>query len=218
MEHSYDDRGRLAHITDRGDLAKPGDDTCTRYEYVTDESKWVFTPQRRVETLTKACDAKDITRPADVAGDKVLHYDSVYNLQRTESLSDCKDGKPLYRLDASATFDAYGRPTSATDVHGNTTKTAYVPASGSLPVKTVVTNPLGHAQTNELDPARGLVQAEEDANKRRSVMEYDALGRLVTEGKLRPTVDTVFPLEETAAAHRALEAGGVRGKYVVRVD
>lgn len=35
----------------------------------------------------------------------------------------------------------------------------------------------------------------------------DDLARLVTEGGLRPAVDTVFPLE----------AGGVRGKYVVRV-
>ncbi|MFE0103690.1 NAD(P)-dependent alcohol dehydrogenase [Streptomyces sp. NPDC059009] len=47
--------------------------------------------------------------------------------------------------------------------------------------------------------------------------DLDDLARHVTEGKLRPAVDTVFPLEETAAAHRALEAGGVRGKYVVRV-
>ncbi|MFE1246487.1 NAD(P)-dependent alcohol dehydrogenase [Streptomyces sp. NPDC058735] len=46
---------------------------------------------------------------------------------------------------------------------------------------------------------------------------FDDLARQVTEGKLRPAVDTVFPLEETAAAHRALEAGGVRGKCVVRV-
>ncbi|MFG1665273.1 NAD(P)-dependent alcohol dehydrogenase [Streptomyces sp. Y7] len=46
----------------------------------------------------------------------------------------------------------------------------------------------------------------------------DDLAHHVTEGKLRPSVDTVFPLEETAAAHGALEAGGVRGKYVVRVD
>ncbi|MFE9696698.1 NAD(P)-dependent alcohol dehydrogenase [Streptomyces sp. NPDC006270] len=46
---------------------------------------------------------------------------------------------------------------------------------------------------------------------------FDDLALQVTEGKLRPSVDTVFPLEETAAAHRALEAGGVRGKYVVRV-
>ncbi|MFD4647954.1 NAD(P)-dependent alcohol dehydrogenase [Streptomyces sp. NBC_01474] len=46
---------------------------------------------------------------------------------------------------------------------------------------------------------------------------FDDLSRHVVEGKLSPAVDTVFPLEETAAAHRALEAGGVQGKYVVRV-
>ncbi|MFJ5841601.1 NAD(P)-dependent alcohol dehydrogenase [Streptomyces shenzhenensis] len=47
---------------------------------------------------------------------------------------------------------------------------------------------------------------------------FDDLAHEVAEGRLRPAVDTVFPLEETAAAHRALEAGGVQGKYVVRVD
>ncbi|MFI6226044.1 NAD(P)-dependent alcohol dehydrogenase [Micromonospora echinospora] len=46
----------------------------------------------------------------------------------------------------------------------------------------------------------------------------DDLARQVAEGGLRPVVDRYFSLEETAAAHRALEAGGVRGKYVVRVD
>ncbi|CAM5274308.1 hypothetical protein SALBM217S_03129 [Streptomyces griseoloalbus] len=47
--------------------------------------------------------------------------------------------------------------------------------------------------------------------------DLDVLARYVAEGALRPVVDRVFPLEETAAAHRALESGGVRGKYVVRV-
>ncbi|MFE4588604.1 quinone oxidoreductase family protein [Streptomyces laurentii] len=47
---------------------------------------------------------------------------------------------------------------------------------------------------------------------------FDDLARQVADGGLRPAVDKAFPLEETAAAHRALEAGGVRGKYVVRVD
>ncbi|MER7502027.1 NAD(P)-dependent alcohol dehydrogenase [Nonomuraea pusilla] len=47
---------------------------------------------------------------------------------------------------------------------------------------------------------------------------FDELAAQVAEGVLRPAVDRCFPLEETAAAHRALEAGGVRGKYVVRVD
>ncbi|MBJ7906154.1 NAD(P)-dependent alcohol dehydrogenase [Streptomyces sp. DSM 110735] len=46
----------------------------------------------------------------------------------------------------------------------------------------------------------------------------DDLARHVVRGDLRPMVDTVYPLAAVADAHRALEAGGVRGKYVVRVD
>ncbi|WP_433445401.1 NAD(P)-dependent alcohol dehydrogenase [Nonomuraea sp. CA-141351] len=43
------------------------------------------------------------------------------------------------------------------------------------------------------------------------------LTRYVETGAIRPVVDTVFPLEEIAKAHRALEAGGVSGKIIVRV-
>ncbi len=43
------------------------------------------------------------------------------------------------------------------------------------------------------------------------------LTRYVESGAVRPVVDTVFPLADIAGAHRALEAGGVRGKHVVRV-
>jgi NADPH:quinone reductase-like Zn-dependent oxidoreductase len=39
----------------------------------------------------------------------------------------------------------------------------------------------------------------------------------VESGAMRPVVDTVHPLADIAAAHRALEAGGVRGKHVVQV-
>jgi NADPH:quinone reductase-like Zn-dependent oxidoreductase len=43
------------------------------------------------------------------------------------------------------------------------------------------------------------------------------LGRWVAAGAIRPLVDRVFPLADIAAAHRALEQGGVRGKIVVEV-
>ncbi|HEY3709612.1 MAG TPA: NAD(P)-dependent alcohol dehydrogenase [Amycolatopsis sp.] len=46
---------------------------------------------------------------------------------------------------------------------------------------------------------------------------FAELGRWVTTGAIRPQVDRVFPLEEVAAAHRAFERGGVRGKIVVRL-
>lgn len=43
------------------------------------------------------------------------------------------------------------------------------------------------------------------------------LSRLTDNGTLRPVVDTVFPLAKIAEAHRALEAGGIRGKLVIHI-
>ncbi|MGW6457563.1 NAD(P)-dependent alcohol dehydrogenase [Streptomyces sp. NPDC055078] len=41
--------------------------------------------------------------------------------------------------------------------------------------------------------------------------------RYAEHGDLVPVVDTVHPLDRIADAHRALEAGGVRGKHIVRI-
>lgn len=43
------------------------------------------------------------------------------------------------------------------------------------------------------------------------------LTALVESDAIRPVVQAVHPLADIAAAHRALEAGGVRGKHVVRI-
>jgi NADPH:quinone reductase-like Zn-dependent oxidoreductase len=40
---------------------------------------------------------------------------------------------------------------------------------------------------------------------------------LVFEGKLIPVIDRILRLEELGEAHRALEAGEVFGKVVIRV-
>ena len=47
--------------------------------------------------------------------------------------------------------------------------------------------------------------------------QLETLERLVDEGRLRPHVQQVFPLEEAAAAHELLEAGHVRGKLVLTI-
>ncbi|MFH9617245.1 NAD(P)-dependent alcohol dehydrogenase [Streptomyces pratensis] len=46
---------------------------------------------------------------------------------------------------------------------------------------------------------------------------FAKLAAYVESGAIRPVVDTVHPLSGIAAAHRALEAGGVRGKHVIQV-
>lgn len=45
--------------------------------------------------------------------------------------------------------------------------------------------------------------------------KLEALGQLVERGKLRPYLDSVYPLSQVAEAHRKIEAGGVRGKIVL---
>jgi len=48
--------------------------------------------------------------------------------------------------------------------------------------------------------------------------EFETVMALVLAGELRPVIDRVFPLEETAAAHQRLEAGEQFGKIVIRPE
>src|SRR5690606_34834784 len=45
----------------------------------------------------------------------------------------------------------------------------------------------------------------------------EAMGRLIDQGRLRPLVDRVLPLEEVQEAHRRLDTGHGRGKVVLQV-
>ncbi|MET9750133.1 NAD(P)-dependent alcohol dehydrogenase [Streptomyces ardesiacus] len=44
------------------------------------------------------------------------------------------------------------------------------------------------------------------------------LTRLTEAGSIRPVIDSIFPMSGIAEAHRRLEAGGVRGKYVIDME
>ncbi len=51
-----------------------------------------------------------------------------------------------------------------------------------------------------------------------SQKEFEDVMKLVFMGRLKPVVDTVFPLEEARKAHEHLERGEQFGKVVLRVD
>jgi len=50
-----------------------------------------------------------------------------------------------------------------------------------------------------------------------STSTLDELSSLASDGRLKVAIDTVFPLEETAAAHERSESRRARGKIVIRV-
>ena len=48
--------------------------------------------------------------------------------------------------------------------------------------------------------------------------QLSELAGLIDEGRLKPTIQEVFPLDRAADAHATIEDGHVRGKLVLRVD
>ena len=65
----------------------------------------------------------------------------------------------------------------------------------------------------------GTVMKSRDADEKRALVRRFADGMLpsFTSGRARPIVDTVFPLERAAEAHRKMEAGGGFGKIVLAI-
>lgn len=87
---------------------------------------------------------------------------------------------------STTAFDAFGRPTSVTDVLGHTTTTAYTPsataAAGSGPLtSTAVTNtaPFNWVTTTAYNPEWGVPTSVTDPNAKVTTATYDALGRVV---------------------------------------
>lgn len=68
------------------------------------------------------------------------------------------------------------------------------------------------------DAAKAVNATVEYELMTRSAATMGGVATLVERGQLVPVVDSVYPLSEVAAAHEALEAGGLRGKVVLTVD
>jgi NADPH:quinone reductase-like Zn-dependent oxidoreductase len=88
-----------------------------------------------------------------------------------------------------------------------------------------VLKPRGRYITTLPSPQSVLLQALTKLTRRRCLNilarpsgdDLEIISQMIEAGRVRPILDTVFPLEQAAEAHRRSEEGHVRGKLVLRV-
>ncbi|WP_435796847.1 RHS repeat domain-containing protein [Streptomyces flaveolus] len=207
VTNSYDDHGMITSVDDTGDTAASGDETCARTWYARNENAGLTSLISRSQTVGRSCSVLDasLSLPAgtDKRGDVLSDTASVYDDPQATTWKAVQQpvqgqvtwaGRATgYAATADAqgrrmptgwqtvsrtTYDELGRTAGVTDAGGNTTTTAYTPPAAGPLTKTVVTNAKGHDTITFLDPRRGLAERTYDANRRRTELTYDAMGRL----------------------------------------
>ncbi|PJE98297.1 sugar-binding protein [Streptomyces carminius] len=201
--------GRIVRTEDLGDVSTSKDDTCTRTWYADNKAKNILELPSRIEIVSVDCAATP-DRRTQVLEDERFSYDGgsfgdapVRGDETTSERLMSHDGTTAtYQVTGTATYDAFGRPTSETDAAGAAVKTEYTQANGLIS-QVKVTNPLGHVTTADYAPAWGQSIRHTDANGKRAETRLDALGR----------VTGVW-----LANRRSTQTPNVKYSYLVRKD
>jgi NADPH:quinone reductase len=113
-------------------------------------------------------------------------------------------------------YDSVGRDTIASSIRSIRRRGLCVLFGASSGVVEAV-EPLALAEAGSVfftRPHLADYMASADEIRGRAAQLFD----LVRQGRLNIAIDTVFPLEEAAAAHRHIEAGKTRGKLLLQVQ
>ncbi|MFG2822552.1 RHS repeat-associated core domain-containing protein [Kitasatospora sp. NPDC048365] len=191
LNQTYDSTyGRLTEVSDEGDTAVTGDESCTRTVYTApDTTNWLNSfPASSIADST-LCSTP--SAPATAIGGTRTSYDGqpvgtvpVYGkayVTKTEQLERYNGSTAVWNTTLNgSSFDRYGRPTSVTGEDNQTATTVYTPADGEQPTSVKVTNPAGQSTTTTYDGLRGLTLASGDVAGRTTNSKYDAAGRLTS--------------------------------------
>ncbi|MGW6686048.1 polymorphic toxin-type HINT domain-containing protein [Streptomyces sp. NPDC054961] len=186
---------RPLQVDDNSDISRTDQRLCTTFEYPTGPGGAVTELASRTLVISGVCGQTPTA--ANTVGDTRSLFDGLAygqvgataNGTGTEVLEKYDTaGKPVYRLNSTSTYDAYGRVTSntnkvrtdATHPGGAVTTTEYTPATGVLPSTVAHTNPLGWKSTTTLDIGRSQPLKSTDENNHVAERDYDALGRVVS--------------------------------------
>ena len=196
---THDSQGRVTvdeDVPDAYDDGLAGDsseDTCTQTTYPS-AGKWDLPSEIIVTSESPAsCPVSGTPAKSVLISDTRYYYDGSTTLgaeptegkvtQTTEATS-YSGSSEVFTVEDQKTYDEYGRVTSQTDADGNTTTTAYTPATGAEPTSVAVTSPAtanapdGLVTTTTYDPLRDLPLTITGPSGGVTTETYDALGRL----------------------------------------
>ncbi len=194
---TYDDTlfSRPLQVDDKGDVSRTDQRMCTTFEYATGPGGALTQLASRTLLVSGTCG--QTPNAANTVGDTRTYYDgkaygqtgATADQSGTEVLEKYDStGKPVYRLNMTASYDAFGRLTTSTNKmrkdadhpEGAVTKTEYKALPDALPYEVTHTNPLGWKTTTTLDTGRSLPMKTTDENNHVAERGYDALGRVTT--------------------------------------
>ncbi|WP_165362872.1 RHS repeat domain-containing protein [Promicromonospora panici] len=186
--------GQPFEVTERGDTAVTGDETCTLTQYVRNEDKNILDTVLRVEVQDNAC-GQSVNYPSGVVSVHKYRYDGgTAGAVPTKGLVTAEEDAKSYVgtsaqfvLSSQTTYDDYGRVLTVKDALGRVTTTSYTDVGGLQTGTTVKspdpdgTGPLTqHSTVTSQDPAFGVPTKVTDPNGNVTSGKYDGLGRLVS--------------------------------------
>ncbi|MEO3777467.1 RHS repeat-associated core domain-containing protein [Micromonospora sp. B11E3] len=184
-----DTYGTADKIQDDGDVAKTGDEKCQTLTYNRGITANLLTTVKQSTTTALPCGTAT-TSTDHVISDTRNYYDGATSpdtapskgaVTKVEQLKDwTATAGTTWQTTNQATFDAFGRLTSATDIKGNVVNTSYTPASGG-PVTGITTKrpaPYNWTSSTVLNPYWGSTTKVTDHNNRVTDVSYDGLGRV----------------------------------------
>ncbi|MGH8959797.1 MAG: glycohydrolase toxin TNT-related protein [Jatrophihabitantaceae bacterium] len=194
---SYDSLGRPVKVDDHGDLSDPAQEQCTLTSYVDNSTAWIYDAPDELNSYAGSCAAGPADPATDTISDVRTSYDqhawaaapTLGDATVTQRATSYTGSTPVFTTASSTSYDALGRPLSTSDAMSRSSTTTYTPAApaagGTItgdigPVTQVrTTDPETFSSTDTLDPGRGVVTANLDANSHLTTTTYDPLGRAI---------------------------------------
>ncbi|MFF4121421.1 ricin-type beta-trefoil lectin domain protein [Streptomyces sp. NPDC001714] len=199
---TYDSQGRVSTIDAHGDVSVAAQEKCATTTYAAPSSSNTMTLSYPDQVTSVSGPCGTAASASTLLADKKIYYDgdgTLTNLGtfgQLDQTSSTAIGQATavrtatgytgttenWQTSSAMKYDGAGRITDALDATGQNTHTDFSPAwspfgGNTNPTSITTTNSQNWTVTSTLDPLRGLATENGDANKRKTDITYDALGR-----------------------------------------